>query len=126
MSDKDERDMLEVLKAELDYVEQGGYGRSVRAPWRPTSVFRDSPTCVNFGYPYRAHPCPECLLHELVPADGRAEEAPCHHIPLDAEGTTVEALESGDNQSLLEEKVKAWLRTKIREIEEARSLAIKS
>ena len=27
---KDERDILELLKTELDFIEKGGYGRSVR------------------------------------------------------------------------------------------------
>jgi hypothetical protein len=117
---KDERDVLELLRAELDYIEGGGYGRSVRTPWLPTSVFQDSVTCLNFGYPYRAHPCGECFLSEHVPAESRAAEVPCHHIPLDAEGTTVEMFDSEENQSKLEEKVKAWLRAKITEIEEQR------
>ena len=29
---KDERDLLEVLKFELEFLEQGGYGRSPRTP----------------------------------------------------------------------------------------------
>ena len=37
---KDERDILELLKAELDFVHQGGYGRSVRTPWQPKSIFQ--------------------------------------------------------------------------------------
>jgi hypothetical protein len=126
MSTKDERDVLELLKAELDYIEKGGYGRSVRTPWRPTSVFQDSLTCINYGFPYRAHPCNECFLDELVPPGGRAEIVPCHHIPLDAEGTTIEEIESEENQQKLEEKVKAWLRAKIKEVEDERALPVRS
>lgn len=126
MSMKDERDILELLKAELDFVEQGGYGRSVRTPWKPTSVFQDSLTCLNFGYPYRAHPCHECFLDELVPPERRTEQVPCHHIPLAADGTTVEKIESEENQQKLEETVKTWLRAKIREIEEQRAQAAQS
>ena len=48
MSD-DKRDVLEVLKFELSFLEQGGYGRSVRTPWKATSVFQDSPSCLNFN-----------------------------------------------------------------------------
>src|ERR1044071_812383 len=118
---QDERDTLEVLKAELDFIEKGGYGRSVRTPQTPTSVFQDSLTCLNYGYPYRAHPCGECLLDKFVPEGEHAAEIPCHHIPLDAEGETVEEIELADNQQLLEEKVKAWLRASIKEIEEARA-----
>jgi hypothetical protein len=116
----DERDILEVLRAELELIEQGGYGRSVRTPWKPTSTFQDSLTCINFGYPYRAHPCEECLLNVHVPPERRSEVVPCHHIPLDAEGETIETLELKDNQPLLEEKVKEWLRTRIKEIEDER------
>lgn len=120
---KDERDILETLRAELSFIEKGGYGRSVRTPQVPTSAFQDSLTCLNFGYPYRAHPCAECLLYDFVPEARRSEVVPCHHIPLDASGETVEELELKDNQPQLEEKLKAWLRERIREIEIERAEA---
>jgi hypothetical protein len=119
----DERDPLELLKAELNFIEKGGYGRSVRTPWKPASVFQGSLSCVNYGYPYRAHPCHECLLDDFVPESARAEAVPCHHIPLDAEGQTVEGLELEENQQMLEEKVKAWLRARIQELEAERDRA---
>lgn len=117
----DERDPLELLKAELSFIEKGGYGRSVRTPWKPTSVFQGSLSCLNYGYPYRAHPCRECLLNDFVPEEARAESVPCHHIPLDTSGETVEGLELEENQQLLEEKVKAWLRARISELEAERA-----
>jgi hypothetical protein len=117
----DERNKLELLQAELDHIEKGGYGRSVRTPWKPTSVFQDSPTCLNYGFPYHAHSCNECFLNELVPLERRGEEIPCHHIPLDAKGSTIEGLESEENQHKLEEAVKVWLRAKIREIKDERA-----
>ena len=64
---EDDRDMVELLKFELDFIEQGGYGRSVRTPRLPTSVFQDSVTCINFGDPNRTRPCDECLLMNFVP-----------------------------------------------------------
>jgi hypothetical protein len=42
---KDERDLLDVLKFELSFLEKGGYGRSPREAWRPVYIFEDSPTC---------------------------------------------------------------------------------
>jgi len=117
----DTRDRLEILKAELDFIEKGGYGRSVRTPWKPPSIFQGSLSCLNYGYPYRAHPCSECLLDDFVPEGQYAAQVPCHHIPLDAEGETVEGLELEENQQLLEEKVKAWLRARIKEIEDERA-----
>jgi hypothetical protein len=118
----DTRDRLAILKAELDFIEKGGYGRRVRTPWKPTSVFQDSLSCLNYGYPYRAHPCSECLLDDFVPEGAHAAPIPCHHIPLDASGETVEELELSDNQQLLEEKVKTWLRARIKEIEDRREV----
>jgi hypothetical protein len=47
---KDDRDILEVLQEELDFIEKGGYGRSVRAPWKQQSAFQDSLTCINYGF----------------------------------------------------------------------------
>lgn len=121
MTAKDERDILEVLKEELEFIESGGYGRSVKTPWKPTSVFQGSLSCINYGYPYRAHPCSECLLSDFVPPEGRTTALPCHHIPLNEAGETVEDFELEDNQHKLEESVKAWLRARISEIETKRA-----
>ncbi len=114
----DERDLLEVLKFELNFLEQGGYGRSVHAPQSPTSMFQDSITCLNFGEPQRPHPCSECMLIDFVPNAARNENVPCHHIPLTPAGETVAALEK--NQPRLEEAMIAWLRAIIARIENER------
>jgi hypothetical protein len=118
---KDERDVLEVLKFELDFIEKGGYGRSVRTPWLPTSVFQDSLTCINFGDPERSHPCDECLLMQFVPAERRSEKVPCHHIPLSPLGETVHTAERWETQAAMEDTVKNWLRAAIKRIEEERA-----
>jgi hypothetical protein len=117
----DNRDTLEALKAELEFIEKGGYGRSVKTPWQPTSIFQDSPICLNFADPARPHPCEECLLIDFVPPEDRAEDVPCHHIPLTATGETIDDLEWGENQSRIEEAVKAWLRATIDKLEKARA-----
>jgi hypothetical protein len=117
----DERDILDVLKEELHFIEQGGYGRSVRTPWQSKSAFQDSLTCINYGYPYRAHPCNECHLLEFVSPEHYGEAIPCHHIPLNAAGETVDDLELADNQARLEHEIGEWLRARIREIEEQRA-----
>ena len=115
---KDDRDLLELLKTELDFIEKGGYGRSPRTPWKATSPFRDTLTCVNYALPEKAHPCAECHLIDFVPPDKRGEELPCHAISLNAAGDTVESFES--NQAKLEQALKEWMRGKIREIETTR------
>ena len=118
---KDDRDILELLKEELAFIEQGGYGRSVRTPWLPKSAFQDSLTCINYGYPYRAHPCSECHLVDFVTTDHRGESVPCHYIPLNEAGETIADLEAENNQPKLEATLKHWMRMKIKEIEEARA-----
>jgi hypothetical protein len=118
---KDERDILELLREELDFIEKGGYGRSVRTPWQPKSAFQDSLTCINYGYPYRAHPCNECHLLDFVPPEEHSAGIPCHRIPLNELGVTIEDLEAEDNQPKLEATVRQWLKTRIAEIEKERA-----
>jgi hypothetical protein len=117
----DERDILELLKEELDFIESGGYGRSVRTPWQNKSTFQDSLSCINYGYPYRAHPCSECHLLDFVTPEHRTEAIPCHFIPLNTDGETIEDLELQDNQAKLEREVGTWLRERIKQIEEERA-----
>lgn len=114
----DDRDALEVLKAELNFLEKGGYGRSVKTPWQPTSIFQDSPSCLNLGDLERTHPCNECLLIDFVPAEDRNEDVPCHHIPLNTKGDTIDEIEWKEDQAKLEETVKNWLRSKIDQLEQ--------
>jgi hypothetical protein len=118
---KDDRDILELLKSELSFIEEGGYGRSVRAPWLPKSVFQDSLSCLNYGYPYRAHPCAECHLLDFVAPSDRSQTVPCHFIPLDAAGNTIEELETEGNEVKMANAVKSWLRGKINQIEAERA-----
>ena len=118
---EDDRDLLEVLKFELSFLEHGGYGRSVRTPWKPTSVFQDSLTCLNFGEAERVHPCDECLLYAFVPENSRNETVPCHHIPINQKGATLASLDEGYNQIELEESVKSWLRNTIQRLEKERA-----
>jgi hypothetical protein len=114
---EDDRDLLEVLKFELSFLEHGGYGRSVRTPWKPTSIFEDSLTCLNFDDPGHTHPCAECLLFAFVPEESRNETVPCHHIPLNQKGDTLASLDKGYNQLELEENLKNWLRETIQRLE---------
>lgn len=114
---KDDRDIIELLKQELTFIEQGGYGRSVRAPWLPKSVFQDSLTCLNYGYPYRAHPCADCHLLDFVRPADRSQPIPCHFIPLNDAGSTIEKFEMEGNEPRMTNAVKSWLRGKISQLE---------
>ena len=114
---KDDRDLLDLLKGELAFINQGGYGRSVRTPWLLKSAFQDSLTCINYGYPYRAHPCKECHLLDFVAPDHQAEEVPCHFIPLNENGETIEELEQHNEQARMEILLRKWLQSRIGELE---------
>jgi hypothetical protein len=119
--DKDNRDILNLLQDELEFIEKGGYGRSVRTPWKPKSIFQDSLTCLNFADPSRAHPCDECHLIDFVSPELRQTEIPCHSIALNESGETVDALDLTDNQAKKEEAVKGWLKRQIKRIQQERA-----
>jgi hypothetical protein len=118
---EDKRDVLEVLKFELAFLEQGGYGRSVKTPWKPTSIFQDSLSCINFNDPTRPHACSECMLNDLVPPEAQTENVPCHHIPMNASGETIDSMERQYNQQEMEDAVKNWLKEAITRIEAERA-----
>jgi hypothetical protein len=118
---KDARDILEVLKSELSFLKSGGYGRSVRTPWLPTSLFQDSLSCINFGDRDRTKPCKDCLLMQFVPAEHRKENVPCHHIPLDDLGETIHMLERWETQAEMERVFEKWLVATIERLEEERA-----
>ena len=120
--EKDDRDILELLEEELAFIEQGGYGRSVRTPWLPKSAFQDSLTCINYADPNHTHPCSECFLIDYVTVDHQAEDVPCHYIALNEAGETIEDLEAQDNQQKLEATLKQWMRSKIKEIKARRAV----
>jgi hypothetical protein len=109
----EKHELLEKLKFELAFAEDGGYGRSVRTPHQSTSPFQDSLTCLNFGDPLRTHPCAECVLMQYVPESHKGEDVPCHHIPLDQERRTIATLDATGG----EEALKRWLHQEITRLE---------
>ena len=120
---KDERDLLEVLKFELRFLEDGGYGRSPSAHWRPQLIFEDSPTCTNFNSAEDRVPCSDCVLIQLVPPPFRSADIPCRHIPMDTSGETLDSLYRYSDQGELEDVFGDWLRKTIRRLEEERAVA---
>jgi len=117
----DDRDVLEVLKFELEFLEKGGYGRSPRDPWRAQLIFEDSPTCMNYDSKTNPRPCAECFLMQFVPQDARGEKVPCRHIPLAQDGETLQDLYRGGTQQEIEEALGGWLRRTIARLEAERA-----
>ena len=114
MADRDE--ILELLRFELKFVEDGGYGRSPRAPWRPPLTFEDSPTCLNFDDSSRPQPCNDCMLMRFVPEDQKEQRVPCRFIPLTENGETVDYFQRNGTQIEMEDALKAWLREQIAQV----------
>jgi hypothetical protein len=117
MQNNDERDLLEVLKFELNFLEKGGYGRSPREPWRAQLIFEDSPTCMNYDRKVDPAPCRECLLMQFVPRQFSKERVPCRHIPLNEGGETLDTLYRSCDQIEIEQQMKKWLLATIRQLE---------
>jgi len=113
---QDDRDLLEVLRAELEFLESGGYERDVPR-WRAGLFFEDSPTCPNHADPARLHSCNACLLSRLVPREARFTNVPCRHISLDPNGTTVDDLYRTARYSETKQAVWNWLRHAIAQME---------
>ncbi|MGC1674327.1 MAG: hypothetical protein WA690_15135 [Candidatus Acidiferrales bacterium] len=116
----DQRDLLEVLKFELNFLEKGGYGRSPREAWRPQFVFEDSPTCMNYDSKEHPEPCSHCVLMQLVPPPFRSAKIPCRHIPMNEAGEGLDSLYRYDDQAEIENSVGNWLRKTIAKLEQTR------
>jgi hypothetical protein len=115
----DRQELVKALKAELAFLESGGYW-NVRSPsWRAPSIFEDSPTCLRYNRPRETSPCSKCVLAQLVPADQILQKVPCRHIPLNEEGETLESLYRSASQEKVESTVAKWLRAKIGELEDS-------
>jgi len=106
-------DIIRLLEIELGILEDGGYGRSVREPRKPKSIFQYSVSCINHWIVPGHVPdtCDGCVLLDFVPEEHKNKEAPCHLIPLNEAGETVASLECTEDQQRLEEAVKGWIKT---------------
>ena len=113
----DDRNLVETLKSELNFLNKGGYGRSPRTPWKPQLIFEDSPICMNYDSKENPRPCSECLLMQFVPPDSRNEEIPCRHIVLNQEGQSIASFYQYGSQTELEDSLRNWLALTIAKLE---------
>jgi len=109
------RDLLEVLRLELEFLKSGGYRKS--SSWRPQFIFEDSPTCLNYGHPEHESRCSECVLMQLVPLECREGKVPCRHIPLNEQKETIQLLYQRGTPEELEAALSEWLMNMIQKLE---------
>jgi hypothetical protein len=114
----DLKEIIEQLKLQRDIVKDGGYGRSVRTPWKEERIFRDSITCLNVSEQVKKHPCNECLLWEWVPEEHKDEDIPCQFIPLNERGQSIAELEEAGKREEAEQALLVWLDSTIQRLEE--------
>lgn len=114
---KDVRDLLTVLRNELQFLEQGGYRHTARAAWRPHFIFQDSPTCLNFDPAAEPRPCSDCVLMQLVPEVPQGKRFPCRYIPLNDRGETIDSFYRSGTEEELEKNFGQWLRSTIERLE---------
>jgi hypothetical protein len=113
----DRNQLLAILRAELSFLQKGGYRRGPRYPWRPNFVFEDSPTCINFQDKNERLPCTECPLINFVPQERRETRFPCRHIHLTESGETVNSFYEWGTEDELESALEGWLLRTISEME---------
>ncbi len=108
-------EIINMLKKELAFLEHGGYGG--RSPWRPVSMFLDSPSCPNRLDEERSTPCSQCWLFEFVPERFHQEMEACHFIPLNAAGESVHSMSRQYTTAEVEAALKTWLEAEIKHLE---------
>ena len=118
---KDKRDLLDVLKAELAFLEKSGYRITARVPWRPQFLFQDSPTCLNFDPAEPQRPCSDCVLVQLLPEKLRDKKIACRYIPLNEHGETIDNFYRSGTQEELEAAFSGWLKATIARLEQEKA-----
>jgi hypothetical protein len=126
MAHEDLETIISQLKLQRSILKDGGYGRSVRTPWKEERIFRDSITCLNVTEEVKKHPCNECLLWEWVPEAHKDEDIPCHFIPLNEQGKSIAELEEAGKREEAEQALLVWLDSTIARLEEKQAKAVSS
>ena len=108
--------ILQILRYELNYLEQGGFDRD-HALLGTESPFLGTIACINFGDPIQTHACRECLLHQFVPEDKRTEDFPCHYIRLNDSGETIAGFITNNDERHMVSALDGWLRNTIARLE---------
>ena len=112
----DDRNLLEVLRAELAFLDSGGYEHDVPR-WRAGLIFEDSPTCLNHADSERHRRCDECMLARMVPRAARFAAVPCRFISLNGDGKTLDDLYRSGSNDEIKQTVRNWLEQTIAQLD---------
>ena len=108
--------ILKLLKAELKFVESGGY-KHVPSLWRSRYVFEESPSCPNNSDKARPHECSQCWLMEFVAPNLCGQQVPCRFVQLTSDGQTVDSLYRHATAEEADLALRNWLHEQIQELE---------
>ena len=101
--------LLEALRQELEFLDSGGYSRTLGDGWRAPLIFEDSPICANHRRCANRAPCSECTLMPLVRPEFRDEKVPCRFIQLNSSGETLDHLYRHADEHELAGTYRHWL-----------------
>ena len=105
------RDPLALLMDELEFLDAGGY--ELKSPFR---LFKDSPSCPNFGSHERFVNCGDCELAQFVPEAARDELECCQEIVLNHNGDSVDLLYNWGTPEEQKRYARAWLLQQIAKV----------
>jgi hypothetical protein len=114
---KQEVRLLDALRKELEYLDSGGYSRTLGDGWRAPLVFEDSPICPNFRHRANPAPCSVCELMPLVPPEFRDRSVPCRFIQLNSSGETLDHLYRYADEHEVAATYRQWLVNLIQALE---------
>ena len=115
----EDRDLVEVLKFELEFLNKGGYGRSPRTVETDVHLRRLSLMHELRLQSKSGCPCSDCVLMQLIPPELRFGKNPCRHIALNVEGETLDSIYRYEDQHEIK-RSRMWLLTTIAQLEKER------
>jgi hypothetical protein len=94
MTTETKRRTLGLLLIEIENLRQHGFGGLL---------------CIGTDAGIASACCEDCPLIDLAPPEYRNAESPCHHIPLNEQGDTVESISKNSEQGYLEAQLLRWM-----------------
>lgn len=103
----DRRSILDPLKQEIATLKTSGL--------RP--FFRSGALCLGAQGEVETSTCLGCALLDFVPQAHKDAASPCHRIPLNGQGETIDSLSESADPARLEAEIVAWMERTAVELE---------